>query len=206
MRNLEIVRNGYNRITAEYLEKRKSDSPDIQILHRFTERLHYGARILDAGCGSGVPVTLQLANLFKVTGVDFSVSQLKLAKKFVLSADLVCQDLTAMGFAESSFDAICSYYSIIHIPRNYHAQIFTDFYKLLSPGGIALICLGADDLEDDIQDDYCGTKMYWSHYDAATNLRMIKNAGFLELWSEIIPDVAFGGGKHLFVLAEKSYA
>ncbi len=206
MRKLEIVRNGYDRIASKYLEKRRSDSPDIQILHRFTERLSEGAVILDAGCGSGVPVTLQLTARFNVTGVDFSISQLKLAKELVHSADFVCQDLTAMGFAESSFDAICSYYSIIHIPRNYHAQIFADFYRLLSPGGIALFCLGADDLEDDIQDDYCGTKMYWSHYDAATNLRMMKNTGFLELWSEIIPDIAFGDGKHLFVLAEKSYA
>lgn len=206
MQNLEIVRNGYNRIAYKYLEMRKPDSLDVQILHRFTERLSEGSAILDAGCGSGVPVTLQLTSRFKVIGVDFSISQLRLARELVPSADFLCQDLTRLGFMESCFDAICSYYAIIHIPRNYHAHILADFNRLLSPDGILFICLGADDLEDDVQKDYCGEEMYWSHYDAGTNRRMLKESGFRELWSVIIQDATFGYGKHLFVLAEKGRA
>ena len=111
-----------------------------------------------------------------------------------------------MGFAENSYDAICSYYAIIHIPRSLHADVLADFHRLLVPGGLALLCLGTEDLEGDIKSDYFGTEMFWSHYDEATNRRLLNEVGFQELWSELVPDVVFGEGKHLFMLARKGYA
>ena len=206
MSGKQIVRDGYDQVAASYLEVRKLHSPDIALLDRFTEKLPSEASILDAGCGAGMPVTAHLAERFEVTGVDFSLSQLHLAKGLVPSARFVCQDLSIMGFAENSYDAICSYYAIIHIPRSLHADVLADFYKLLVPGGLALLCLGAEDLEGDIESDYFGTEMYWSHYDEATNRRLLNKVGFQELWSELVPDVVFGEGKHLFMLARKGYA
>jgi hypothetical protein len=45
--------------------------------------------------------------------------------------------------------------------------------------------------------------MYWSHYDAATYLKMLKEIGFLIIWSKIVSDATCQGGGHLFVLAQK---
>lgn len=206
MRERDIVRAGYDRVAAAYLDMRRHHSPDIELLERLLERLPTNASVLDAGCGAGVPITSHLAEHGQVTGVDFSVAQLQLAKDLVPTAKFVCQDLSDLGFAEHSFNAICSYYAIIHIPRSLHSHVLAEFHKLLVPGGVALLCLGAEDLEEDIEVDYFGTEMYWSHYDEATNKRMLQNAGFQELWSDLVPDVAFGEGKHLFVLARKGYA
>jgi len=44
--------------------------------------------------------------------------------------------------------------------------------------------------------------MYWSHFDAATNMSMLREIGFNILLEKIIPDETYGGN-HLFVLAEK---
>jgi SAM-dependent methyltransferase len=201
-----MVRDGYDQVAAAYLERRRTNSPDLALLEHLTSKLRRHASILDAGCGAGYPISAALVEEFNVTGIDFSLTQLRLARDLVPAAKLACQDLTAMGFAAQSFDAICSFYTIIHVPRELHFRILMCFHRLLIPGGLALLCLGAEDLKEDIETDFFGAEMYWSHYDEPTNRRMLKEVGFVELWSDLIPDVAFGEGRHLFVLARKGYA
>jgi SAM-dependent methyltransferase len=206
MHETRIVRDGYDQVAAAYLETRRRHSPDLALIEQLTSRLPANASILDAGCGAGFPIAAELAERFEVTGVDFSLAQLRLAQKLAQGAKLACQDLTAMGLAPESFDAICSFYAIIHVPRDLHFDLLADFHKLLVPGGLALLCLGAEDLEEDIENDYFGAQMYWSHYDEFANRKMLRDVGFQVEWSALVPDAAFGEGRHLFVLANKSYA
>lgn len=206
MKEVDLVRQGYNRIAREYFALRRLHAPDQALLAKLTERLSPGARVLDAGCGAGLPITAFLAQSFHVIGVDFSIAQLKLASGFVPGTHFVCQDMLSLGFAPGSFDAICSFYAIIHIPRSQHALLFDHLHRLLTPGGLVLLCLGAEDLREDWGSDYFGTDMYWSHFDAATNLILLKQAGFEILWSDLIPDAAFDEGQHLFALAQKGSA
>lgn len=79
-----------------------------------------------------------------------------------------------------------------------------DFYRLLRPSGLALLCMGADDLERGIEEDFPGVRMYWSHYDAGTNLKMIRECGFNINWSEIVADNTSPGSTQLFILAQKN--
>ena len=199
----KTVKAGYNAIAAEYLATRSADSPDMQLLPELVRRLPAGAAVLDAGCGAGVPVTRFLAQFFQVTGVDFAAAQVHLARQLVPNAQFLCQDLTELAFPAESLDAICSYYAIIHIPREQHRSLFANFYRMLKPAGLALLCLGADDLPEDVDEDYLGARMYWSHYDAATNLGLLQECGFEIVWSRIVPDSTSPGSAHLFVLARK---
>ncbi len=202
----ETVRAGYQRVAESYLADRRQTSPDIAALDHLLSRLTPGALVLDAGCGAGSPILRRLAGEYRAVGVDFSEAQLALAARHAPAAHLACQDLTRLGFAAGLFDAIVSYYAIIHIPREEHAGILDDFFRLLRPGGLAFLCLGAMDIAEDFDDDYCGARMYWSHYDADTYLSLLRHMGFAVLWSEIISD-SLGGeaatGGHLFVLAQK---
>ncbi|MEW5925129.1 MAG: class I SAM-dependent methyltransferase [Candidatus Zixiibacteriota bacterium] len=198
-----IVKAGYDKIARDYLASRSTDSEDVRLLDELVQRLPRGAKVLDAGCGAGVPITQLLSRQFDVTGIDFSETQIELARKSVPQARFICQDITNLDFPEASFDAICSYYAIIHIPRREHAAILQSFYRLLKPSGLALLCLGADDLDDDIVEDYLGARMYWSHYDAETNLKLIEAAGFDLIWSKMVADATCPGSGHLFVLVQK---
>lgn len=203
----EIVRRGYERAAAAYLDDRTQDSADVRVLARLADRLAPGALVLDAGCGAGRPIAAQLAHAgHRVVAVDFALAQLRLARANVPEAALVCQDLTALGLAPAVLDAVCSYYAIIHVPRRHHPAIFSAFHRALRPGGYALLCLGAFDVDDDYDDDYYGVRMYWSHYDAATNLALLVAAGFVVEWSDFVAD-SLGdsppGAGHLFVLARK---
>jgi len=199
----ETVRAGYNRIADRYLQERTRDSEDIRLLDELIRRLPAGAEVLDAGCGAGVPVAQILSQKFHVTGVDFSESQIELAQKHVPNARFICQDMTTLDFDDNTFDAICSYYAIIHIPREEHKALFANFHRMLKPQGLALLCLGAENLIDDIDENYLGTRMYWSHFDSETYLRMLKETGFSMIWARRVEDATCEGAGHLFVLAQK---
>lgn len=202
-----VVQAGYNKVADAYLRARRQDSPDVQALARLTDVLPPGALVLDAGCGAGLPIAARLAAAgHRVVGVDFALAQLALARRHVPGGAFVCQDMTALGLAAGAFDAVCSYYAIIHVPRQHHAAIYAAFYRALRPGGLAFLCLGAADLDDDYDENYYGARMYWSHYDAPTNLALLAGAGFAVVWSAFIAD-SLGDtppqSGHLFVLARK---
>ena len=199
----ETVKAGYNAIADRYLATRTRDSEDVRLLDELTTRLHPGARVLDAGCGAGLPISQMLSEKFEVTGVDFSEAQIELARKNVPKAIFICQDMTKLDFPENTFDGICSYYAIIHIPREEHQALLTRFYRILKPGGLALLCLGAENLIDDIDENYLGTRMYWSHYDSETYLKMLTQCGFSIIWSKRVADESCEGTGHLFTLVQK---
>src|SRR5688572_28713854 len=189
----KTVREGYNRIAKRYLAERTRDSQDVRLLHEFMQRLPASAKVLDAGCGAGVPISQMLSERFQLTGVDFSEAQIELARKNVPKGEFICQDMTKLDFAENTFDGIASYYAIIHIPRQEHRSLLRNFQRMLKPGGFALLCLGAEHLIDDIDENYLGTRMYWSHYDADTYLEMLKACGFSIVWSKFVRDASCEG-------------
>lgn len=199
----DIVKNGYNQIADQYLAQRTADSEDVRLLGDFTDLLSPNTEVLDAGCGAGIPVSKILVEHFSVTGIDFSEAQIELAKKNVPSAKFICEDMTRLNFPDDTFDGICSYYAIIHIPREEHQALLANFYRMLKTGGIALLCLGAEHLIDDIDENYLGTRMYWSHYDSPTYLKMLKEIGFAILWARYVKDSTCEGAGHLFMLAQK---
>jgi SAM-dependent methyltransferase len=202
MNDKEIVRTGYNAIAARYLAERREDSEDVRLLDELVRRLPPDSCVLDAGCGAGVPVTRLLSRSHRVVGADFAEAQIRMARLLVPEARFVCQDLVRLGFAERTFDAVCSYYALIHVPRREHAAVLRNFRRLLKPHGLALLCLGAEDLEADVAEDYLGARMYWSHFDAETNLRLVRGCGLEVIWARVVADAASPGSGHLFVLAQ----
>ena len=199
----ETVREGYNRIADRYLAERTRDSEDVRLLSELTERLPDGAKVLDAGCGAGIPISQILSERFDVTGVDFSEAQIELARENVPGAKFLCEDMTKLAFPDNTFEGITSYYAIIHIPREEHQTLLVNFHRMLKPSGLALLCLGAEHLIDDIDENYLGTRMYWSHFDSTTYLEILNEIGFKIIWSRYVADDTFEGAGHLFVLAQK---
>jgi len=203
MDHKQTVKAGYDKIADRYLAERDQDGANVQLIHDFIELLAPKSKVLDAGCGAGLPIAKMLAEHFDLIGVDFSKEQVKLAKQNVPNAHFFCRDMTGLDFPDDSLDGICSYYAIIHIPRDEHEALFVNFHRMLRTGGVALLCLGAEDLTDDIEEDFLGTRMYWSHYNSDTYLKMLKDCGFKVIWSKHVADETCEGAKHLFVLAQK---
>lgn len=200
----ELVREGYDRIAEQYLAARPDDGGDVALLPELVARLGRGDAVLDAGCGAGVPVMAALVEAgLDVVGLDLSMRQLALARSLVRDVTLAQADLVALPFADRSFRAVVSYYAVIHVPRSDHSVVFRELARVLQPGGLALLCLGATDLpEDRDPESWLGTPMFWSHFDAPTNVRMLRDTGFHVLWDRLVAD-PMNHGHHLFALASR---
>ena len=200
-----IVRDAYDRMASRYLKARSRGLPEPPVLSEFSRLLPPNALVLDAGCGAGLPVTQTLARGHRVIGVDFSLAQLRLARRSVPEARFACQDMIRLAFPAGVFDGICTFYAILHIPRERHEALLLDLYRLLKTPGYGLLCLGGEDLKAD-RGSYFGEYMFWSHFDRRTYLRMLDRIGFQLFTSQLVPDPITRDGGHLFTLVHKGGA
>jgi len=145
-RRKALVRDAYDAIAGAWSEQRRSrgqDGRERSFFGPFLTRLPAAARVLDLGCGSGVPIMSTLIERgFSVTGVDFSFEQLSRARARFPEADLRLADLAAVDFAPASFQGVVAYDSIWHVPREEHAALLSRLASWLAPDGVALLTLG----------------------------------------------------------------
>ena len=198
-RNSEIVRKGYNKIAEKYDKQRKLYQSKPLLL-RFLKHTLENSKVLDLGCGAGIPVSGFLADKgCKVTGIDFSDGMLELARKNVPNARFIKMDITKIKFKENSFDGAVSFYAIIHIPRQHHPKIYKKLHKILKPDAIIMFNAGGTNKWEETSRDYLGVPMFWSFHHPKTTIRIISKAGFNIIWSKILK---IGNEKQFWVLAK----
>jgi SAM-dependent methyltransferase len=174
----ELVRAGYNECAQKYAQTR-SIKPPAELKY-ITDYIPHGSRILDIGCGSGIPISQSLSANYKVTGVDISSTMIELAKKNVPSGQFMCKDIMEADFPDSYFSAIVSFYTIFHIPRRQHKKLFTKMHKWLDHKGMILNTVASNDEGPGyIEDDFFDTKMFWSNYGIDFYRDRIKELGFI---------------------------
>lgn len=181
-----IVAAGYDALGETYLDWASGiDDPRERMLEEFSTRLPSNARVLDLGCGAGIPSTKMLAERFVVTGVDISEEQVRAARRHVPDASFINADLSAIEFEAGSFDGVAAFYSISHVPRQEHGGLFRRVHKWLVPGGLFLATLGSSD-SPDWTGDWLGRPMFFSAYDADFNRKLVNAAGFTLLIDDVI--------------------
>ena len=201
-RRKAIVAAGYDALGEGYLRWAAGIS-DVRerMLEAFSSRLAPGGRVLDLGCGCGLPSTRALASRFAVTGIDISGVQIEAARLSVPEAIFVQADLTAVDFPAGSFDGVTALYAISHVPRDEHAALFVRVARWLVPGGLFLATLGVDD-DPDWTGEWLGQSMFFSSHDAPTSRRFLAAAGFELLIDEVVETVEPEGAvPFLWILA-----
>ncbi len=201
-----IVQAGYDALGERHLawSEAVQGDPRDRFLRELMGRLHGGGRVLDLGCGAGVPSTKQLAERFEVVGVDISDEQIHLARANVPTATFVRSDLSELRFEEDTFDGVTAFYSISHVPRQEHAALFEKIARWLKPNGLFLAALGARGGAD-WTGQWLGVPMFFSSHDANTNLRLLQAAGLTLVLDEVVPmKEPEGVASFLWVLAVKS--
>jgi SAM-dependent methyltransferase len=181
-----LVESGYDIVAEEYAAW--ADRIVSSARERWTafllDALPEGAAVLDLGCGHGLPSTRVLAERFAVTGVDISSRQIELARRNVPGGTFMKAEMTALDFAQNSFDAVTAFYSIIHVPRDEQPMLFQSIAGWLKPGGYLVAVMGSADSPGAVDENWLGAPMYWSHYPAETNVAMAMSAGFEIVSSE----------------------
>jgi cyclopropane fatty-acyl-phospholipid synthase-like methyltransferase len=148
-------------------------------------RLDDGSRVLELGCGAGVPDTQRLAARYRVTGVDISNEQVRRARAAMPDVEFIRADLTALALDAGSFDAVVSFYAFNHVPRELLAPTFARIRDWLVPGGLLLTALGIGDLEE-WTGEWLGAPMFFSSFPQRTNSELLREAGFELLRDELV--------------------
>ena len=188
----QIVAQGYDAIGERYLEWSSDHTVRLAWLNTLREAVPPPARVLDLGCGAGVPVARWLVDAgYTVTGIDISEGQITLARQFVPDATFVVGDMSTVLFDPAAFDAVVALYSITHVARDRHAELLRRIHSWLRPGGHLLASLGAGD-SPDWTGPWLGAEMFFSHFDAATNRRMLEAAGFAIEHDELVQETEDG--------------
>lgn len=197
-----IVRRGYDRVSRAYRADDADDGEYGSWLDLLEERIGAGSRVLDLGCGCGIPVARRLARRYAVTGVDLSPVQIERARELVQGATFVCADMSTLRFPAQSFDAIICLFALIHLPLAEQPEILRAVATWLRPGGIFMATVGHQAWTG-LEKDWLGVEggdMWWSHADAGTYRRWLTDVGFVVELETFVPE---GAGGHTFFLATR---
>lgn len=151
---------------------------------RLAEALPPGSRVLDVGCGTGVPTSRQLADAgHLVLGIDLSSGMLDLARKNVPAdhADFRQLDVAALR-AEGpdgvgTFDGIAAFFALLMLPRAEIPYALRLLHGLLRPGGLLALSMVEADL-DDAGIPFLGHTIRVSGYLREELRQVVRDAGF----------------------------
>ncbi|MBI2579663.1 MAG: class I SAM-dependent methyltransferase [Candidatus Aenigmarchaeota archaeon] len=134
-------REVWDAIAPQWHRWREKPLPEVM---RFIEG---AAGYLDIGCGS----RRHLAKGKKVTGLDFSVEMLKLAKKFSedngIDADFIMADACEMPLKDESFSMAVAAAVLHAVPKESHEKFLKEMKRVMKKGGKCIITVWNKDQE-----------------------------------------------------------
>ncbi|KAK3117815.1 hypothetical protein LTR53_000503 [Teratosphaeriaceae sp. CCFEE 6253] len=128
----------FDPLNIEYENAYKHNPYKKACVRKAISLLEPGSRVLDVGCGTGVPVSQMLAEAgMKVTGIDIAPKMVELAKSKV-DGDFEVADLLEYQ-PQGTFDGIFIIYSQLSLSyADVHAMAFR-LAKSLAPGGLMAV-------------------------------------------------------------------
>ena len=190
--------SSYDNIAETYLASRdrlKSGKYVQQLL----KYLPKNSTILDLGCGAGVPVDdLLIKAGHSIIGIDISSEQIKLARKNCPGGEFWISDIEDLVMSQYRVQAVVSFYTIFHIPREKQGELLKKMASFLPKGGMLLITMG--DREFEGEHTLHGVKMWSSQFGTAKNRKIVEGVGFKILLNEMDNS---GGERHQVILAQK---
>jgi ubiquinone/menaquinone biosynthesis C-methylase UbiE len=112
------------------------------------DRLSPGARVLDVGCGTGVPTAgMMVESGLEVVGIDVSAEMLRIARFNVPSARFVAMDLLEVDSSLGDFDAAVAFFSLIMLRRADIPGAVRRIRSIVRPNGYIAVGMVEADLD-----------------------------------------------------------
>lgn len=147
-----------------------------------TASLPPGARVLDLGCGTGVPTARRLTDAgLRVTGVDLSPGMLAKARANVPEAEFIHADIADLGeggpLDGQGFEAAAAFFTLLMLPREEIPETLRLIRGLLRPGGLLALSMVEADV-DDVPIPFLGNMIRVSGYLRDELRHVVADAGF----------------------------
>ena len=131
------------------------------------DRLVPGARVLDLGCGTGVPTAGMLTeSALEVVGIDVSTEMLALARRNVPTGRFVAMDVMELDGSLGRFDAVCAFFSLLMLRREDIPRVLRRIRAVLRPGAVVAVGMVEGDL-DYFPLSFLGQEVYVTAYPRA---------------------------------------
>ncbi len=135
----------YDEISDWYAGARSSDAgvPDVAA---FAGPLAAGAKVLDLGCGNGVPISQILVRSgFEVFGIDNSREMIARFRENCPSTHAQCATIQSSDFFNTMFDAVVAWGLLLHLTPADQEQAISKVSRVLNSGGKFLLTAGAQE-------------------------------------------------------------
>lgn len=184
--NIPLDRTGqaeaFDAIGDRYDEAFPHKEGQVASAEWLVKSLPAGSRVLDLGCGTGLPTARQLAEAsFQVVGVDLSDRMVALAHDNVPTgvfhrADIA--DLRPSGPRDlGPFDAVTAFFALLMLPRAEIPLALETVHHLLNPGGLFALSMVEADV-DDFSIPFIGSTIRVSGYLREELREVVEAAGF----------------------------
>ncbi|MFI0411284.1 class I SAM-dependent DNA methyltransferase [Actinomadura sp. 3N508] len=141
------TRSAYDSVAVLYADMFRDfldDMPlDRALLAAFADLTRGSGPVADLGCGPG-RLTGHLASLgLPVFGVDLSPEMIAQARREHPGLRFDEGTITALDIADESLGGVLAWFSTIHTPPEDLPRVFSEFHRVLAPGGHLLIAFQA---------------------------------------------------------------
>ncbi|OGZ29778.1 MAG: hypothetical protein A2931_00585 [Candidatus Niyogibacteria bacterium RIFCSPLOWO2_01_FULL_45_48] len=145
----------------------------------FAKRLRRGHKVLDLGCGSGVPARFLSGHGLRVVGVDVSGDMVTLARKQDPQGVFFRAEMDEIRWPMYSFGGVCSFFSFLHLPKRRVKKLIRDIHEWLLPGGVFAVTIVEGEGEG-LCENFMGRgiPIYLSYYKQPEFCDMLRVAGF----------------------------
>ena len=148
---LAMTRDGYDRTATEYAERfhhHLDDKPlDLAMLTAFAALVACtpNHRIVDVGCGTGATTAILSRQGVQPFGIDLSSNMISQARRLHPGLSFYTGSMLDLDVPNANVGGVCAWYSIIHIPDEHLDEVFDEFHRVLTPGGLLLVAFQVGD-------------------------------------------------------------
>ncbi|TKC94630.1 class I SAM-dependent DNA methyltransferase [Polyangium fumosum] len=176
----------FDAIGEKYDEVFADKRAQVEATRWLAERLAPGDRVLDVGCGSGVPTAKLLAEVgFSVHGIDVSKEMLRLARQNAPGATFEQADMMTFSSEPGAFGGIAAFFSLLMLRKSDIPAALRKIARALRPGGYLVLSMVEGDF-DFLALPFLGHAVHVSAYPQEALEVVLREAGFEILDTEVV--------------------
>jgi SAM-dependent methyltransferase len=139
----DSTRRSYDAVAGAYADGLRDELAgkplDRALLTALLEQAPAGTTVADLGCGPGHVTGWLAAHGARAVGIDLSAGMIEVARREQPAAEFRVGDLLGLPAADGEFGAVVCFYSIIHLAPGELPVALAELYRVLRPGGLALL-------------------------------------------------------------------
>jgi SAM-dependent methyltransferase len=188
----------YDLIADRYASERV-DQTGVAEANALAASIPYGGRVLDIGCGNGIPITRALLSVgHRVIGLDSSSEMLARFRGNCPETPAVRGVAQSCPFATGLFDAAVAWGVMFHLNPDDETKAIASVSRVLKTGAPFLFTAGDVDGFDGKEDTMNGVVFRYFSFSIVNYRRILSEHGLT------LVDVHADSGKNTYYLAHKS--